>query len=287
MTLAECGRRRHTLTQPFRGSLCSSQSVLYVLLFLSVLIVCMDGFQVYTQIIYWGYLGEMMSAPLYHGISSMPPYNLESDYMTVEAREKYRLPNPESWTSLTGHVRDVETNLCLGVEGVIRDSDSAPIGSDIVLKTCSADRDVQWLYGSDMGTYTYALQLKLNKAVAYSSVDPYTPAPSPAPTSGPTYRKTDYSCGYDVAPTLEEPYPSGNMEVTCDPTDASHKCCSFKYKTCGVGSSFCPSTNADGSTDCPGGSNDWCCDYSVQGSCSNPAGGRRVAEDEEVRMEEV
>jgi hypothetical protein len=202
--------------------------------------------------------------------------------MDPEAREKYRLPNPESWTSLTGHVRDVETNLCLGVDGFIRDSDSAPVGSNIVLKTCSADRDVQWLYGSDMGSYTYATQLKLNKAVAYSSVDPYTPAPSPAPTFGATYRTTDYSCGYEVQPTEAESYPSGNMEVTCNPKDEFHKCCSFQGKTCGSGPGYCPGTSSDGTSSCPGG-NDWCCDYSVTGSCQNPAGTRRTAEGEEVR----
>jgi len=253
------------------------KSVLYVLFVLSVLICFMDGYQVYKQTIYWGYLGEMIEAPLYHGISSMPPYNLEEGYMATEAREQYKLPSPDSWTSLTGHVRDVETNLCLGVDGIFVDSDSAPVGSNIVLKTCTAGNDVQWLKGSDQGTYDYEKQLKLNKAIAYASVDPYTPAPTPSPTLGATWRKTDYSCGYGVAPTSAEDYPSGDMEVTCNPEDEAHKCCSFQGKTCGSGPGYCPDTDGVSST-CPGGS-DWCCDYSVTGSCPNPAGRRTEVED--------
>ncbi|GMH68808.1 hypothetical protein TL16_g05011 [Triparma laevis f. inornata] len=227
------------------------KSVLYVLFILSIIIVGMDVMAVRKEFDYWGYLGEMQRAPTYHGISSMPPYNIPDDYMSEDARLKYRLPSPSSWTTLTGHIRDKNSGLCLGSASVFTDLE-ATIGSKLSLRRCSADEDVQWLYGSDLGSYEYARQLKLNDVVSYASVDPFTQAPTVSPTPGPAWR-TDYKCGpVSIFAGVDDTVTG---EVPCNGEDPSFKCCNRNIGRCGATENFC----GGGSSDCDSAT---CCDYS-------------------------
>ena len=79
---------------------------------------------------------------MYHGQSGIPPYNIDNSYMSKEARLQYHLPSPDTWTTLTGHIRDKNSGLCLGSASVFKDADAA-IGAEVALKRCSADGDVQ------------------------------------------------------------------------------------------------------------------------------------------------
>jgi len=234
------------------------KSVLYVMLFLCVCIVCMDVVSVKKEFDYWGYLGEMSGAPMYHGISGLPPYNIDNTYMSEEARIAYRLPSPDTWTTLTGHIRDKNSGLCMGSLSVFKDADSA-LGSNLALKRCSADGDVQWLIGSDHGTYTYTKQVKLNAINAYASVDPFTQAPTAAPTPGPLWR-SDQRCGPNLHEdaTLDPPVPEGT-EVPCDGTSQTHGCCNRDTGYCGTGENFC-TCEANPTS---------CCNYQDFDTCPN------------------
>jgi len=62
--------------------ICWRKSVLYVLFSLMCMILVFDLGSVYEEFKYWGYLKEMMTAPQYHAISGLPPYELFDDYMS-------------------------------------------------------------------------------------------------------------------------------------------------------------------------------------------------------------
>ena len=103
----------------------------------------------------------MKSAPPYHGISGLPPFELFDDYMDPIAREKYGLKAPSEWTTLTGLVVDQDSGLCLGGRSPSEGTNlNYALGSQIELKPCSADGDVQWMYGSDLGMYDYEKQVR-------------------------------------------------------------------------------------------------------------------------------
>ena len=137
------------------GLLVWRKSTMYVVLLLSFVVVIFDVAAVYDKVIYWAYLGEIYRAPKHHAQSGLPPYDIPDDYMSEEALKRFHLPSPSTWTTLTGHVRDTNSTLCLG-------SYSDDIDSIAGLTRCSPDDKVHWLYGSDHNYYTYAKQLKLN-----------------------------------------------------------------------------------------------------------------------------
>jgi len=147
----------------------------------------------YKEFLYWGHLGEMERAPQHHGNSNLRPYEILDDYMLDESREIYGLPLPSSWTTFSGHIRDKTNNLCLGMDKSGAGATSvASLG--LYLKRCSAEDEVQWLYGSDLNAYTKETQIKLANINSYASVDPFTPSPTQAPTPAPPWRE-DSRCG--------------------------------------------------------------------------------------------
>ena len=115
------------------------KSVLYCLVGLSVMMVFLDAISVYKEFIYWGHLGEMEGAPMYHGVSGFRPYDIFDDYMDPAAREVYGLPLPSTWTTLAGHVRvksGAGEGLCLAT------SEAAPGIATITLERCGASEEL-------------------------------------------------------------------------------------------------------------------------------------------------